>query len=119
MWRSPYFWRCLVRTEVCALLLFGLASYLNGAPPPEDCSALCPTFYGFPEWFFVYGPRGFDVEWDTFFLYFGGVILISGVGVTLRHHAIRPLDKTWNAGLEPSLSKEWNSKEDDEDFREL
>jgi AbrB family looped-hinge helix DNA binding protein len=32
---------------------------------------------------------------------------------------IRPFEASWHAGIEKSLEAEWNSPEDDEDFRDL
>jgi AbrB family looped-hinge helix DNA binding protein len=32
---------------------------------------------------------------------------------------IRPFETAWHAGVEKTLEAEWNSKEDDEDFRDL
>ena len=38
-------------------------------------------------------------------------------GVLIRK--VRPFDATWHKSLEKSLSVEWNSPEDSEDFRDL
>lgn len=32
---------------------------------------------------------------------------------------IRPFETAWHSGVEKTLETEWNSKEDDEDFRDL
>ena len=41
----------------------------------------------------------------------------TATGVLIRK--VRPFDAAWHSGVARTLEAEWNSKEDDEDFRDL
>lgn len=41
----------------------------------------------------------------------------TALGFLIRK--IRPFDAAWHAGIEKSLEEEWDSKEDDQDVRNL
>jgi len=49
----------------------------------------------------------------------GDQIVYEGTASGFMIRKIRPFETSWHVGIEKSLEAEWNSPEDDEDFRDL